>query len=476
MDLTSGMRMNSDPQGRFKSDWIRGTPIILLMLYTDAAGNGSGFRLLSGAKHERVWVNWDIDERSGEVWVHKHDSYGCPAGAADTTPKRMIYDYLDRDVRDRLRNRHVTFQSDPGGTVTADYSYYLADTSPVATFLASDDDFVDYQDTPVYILPEGASTLDAPMRNKIWERAGDGCGRITTKIQWDKDRGILEFDSLTDVPAGRRIVAEYYHHTYKRLTNDGYDDVNTHNNGDLTFNHPIIVADTTTKYPDYTFADIKIVNEGEATLEDAKLTFVPRGYDVDGQNGVVLDPAAAGGRPIVDQVLDINRPWDIQRGTKDETYDRMACAVNSAFIWGRSCPKTDASSDIGATGILNSWRNKSFGDLPARGRVFGRVVWVLGPPYPQNTSPGVEALLAGDRRQILHRPGVREGAACQRHDPTLSCGSGRGRPRPVVSPSLSTSRIRMSSGTCRPASRRRAIPCASPAPSRMAGRMRPAAN
>jgi len=160
-----------------------------------------------------------------------------------------------------------------------------------------------------------------------------------------------------------------------------------------------VVADSTPAYPDYTYADICIWNEGEAMLEQGKMTFVPRGYDTDGRDGVVLTPDGQNyqtNADIVDQVLDINRPWDIQRGTKDETYDRMACAFNSSFIWSRGLPKTGGSdpSNQTATGILSYWKGRNFDNIPARGRIFGRCVWVLGgvggADYPQNVTSGLK--------------------------------------------------------------------------------------
>ena len=395
VNLTNGMRVGSNIKGGFRGDWIRGIPLVLVMLYTDAAGNASGFRLKSGVRHDRTWDNWDVDERNGEIWVHKHTSSGGSVnGAADPSVKRAIYDYLDRDVQINLQTGIVTFAEDPAGTVTADYSYYLADTCPVTTLLAGEDDFVNHREVFTYIAKAGREDLDDETRTTVYEEGLD-YGRVTTKVSWDKDTGVVEFAALGDIPAGRRIFAEYTHHTYKRLSNDGYDDTHTLNNGDLTFVNPIIVADTTTSYPDYTYQDVKVSNEGDATLEGAKITFVPRGYDTDGQDGVVLTPDANSQyktvSDIVDQVLDINRPWDIQKGTKEETYDRMAMAVNANYIWSRSCPRTDPdNANKGAEGILSSWKNKAFGNLPARSHVYGRVVWVLGPPYPANVTANVK--------------------------------------------------------------------------------------
>ena len=385
LNLTTGMRVGSNSEGGFKTDFLRNIPQVVLVLYTDASGNASGFKLKSSAKHQETWLNYHIDETLGEIWIHKHASQAPAPGMAETTTKKLIYDYLDQSIDIDLETGTVKFQSDPGGTVTADYTYYSG-TAGVTQFLATGDDLVEYNSPNVYVLPAGEDALTDTIRGKVYEI--DGYGRVTAGVAWDTDTGMLAFNDLSTVPVNLRIVAEYYHHTYQRLTNDGM--------GDLTFRDPVVVADETPQYPDYTFADIKLVNEGDAMLEDGYMKFVGRGYDTANSDGVILEPdgdAYKDNDSIKDQVLDIDRPWDIQKGTKDETYDRMACAFSADYIWDRSCPKSGGSdaSNKSATGIL-SWKNKSFGDLAARGKLFGRVVWVLGGTsgnsYPTKTTSG----------------------------------------------------------------------------------------
>jgi hypothetical protein len=385
VNLVSGLRVGSNAQGGFKSEWIRGVPQVLIMLYTDASVGASGFKLRSSPEHDQVWTNWHADDKNGWVWVHKHPSMGGTAGEAGTTTKRFVYDYLDRSVTIDYEDGEVVFETDPAGTVTVDCSYYDDNVWHVTTLMSSQDDYVGFKEPSAYVLPAGDTTLTDATRAKVWEQAFDD-GRVTTGISWLKDDGIINFGSLANLPNGRRIVAEYYHHTYKRLSRDG---VTNDEQGNLTFRAPVLVADTTTAYPSYTFADVKVVNEGDAMLEQGLIRFVARGYDTD-NNGVVLEPDPSNPQydtpdKIVDQVLDPNRPWDIQRGTADETYDRMAAAVNASYIWNpRSCPLLASEvvsgdpNDHAATGILSYWKARNIPPLDKRGHLYGRVVWVLG--------------------------------------------------------------------------------------------------
>lgn len=387
MDLVSRKIVNANTQGGFTTEVIRGIPQVVMILYTDADGESAGFKLKSGPRHDHEWNNYDVDEKNGQFWVHKHETLGTAPGASDDTTKRLIGTYLSSDVTIHHDTGEIEFAVAPVGTVTADYTYYTSDTFPTTTLMASKDDIVHYSEPEVYILQAGESVPSDTTRNAIFEI--DGFGRITTGISWNKDAGLVEFEDISVLPTGRRLCAEFHHHSYKRISSDGF--------GDLTFNDAILVADNTPSYPDYTFTDIKMVNEGDAMIETGKMVFVARGFDTNG-DGVVLvpgiDPQYPTPESIVDRVLDINRPWDVQRGTKEETYDVMACAFSSSFIWTRACLKsggTDASN-TSATGILGTWKNKSFGNIPARGHLFGRVVWVLGgtsgTSYPQKTTAG----------------------------------------------------------------------------------------
>jgi hypothetical protein len=389
MDLVSRKIVNANTQGGFSTDVIRGIPQVVLMLYTDADGESAGFKLKSGPRHDREWLNFDVDEKNGQFWVHKHASLGTTPGASDDTTKRLIGTYLSSDVTVHHDTGEIEFATAPSGSVTADYTYYTGSTYPVSAFIASQDDVVNFSEPAVYLLQTGETVPSDATRNAIFEV--DGFGRITTGVSWNKDAGTVEFDDTSVLPTGRRICADFYHHTYKRISSDGF--------ADLTFNDAVLVADNTPSYPDYTFTDIKLVNEGDAMCEGGKLVFVARGYDTNG-DGVVLvpgiDPQYPNAASIVDRVLDINRPWDVQRGTKEETYDVMACAFSSSFIWTRACLKSGGTdpSNTSATGILGTWKNKTFGNIAARAHLFGRVVWVLGgssgTSYPQKTTAGAK--------------------------------------------------------------------------------------
>ena len=371
VNLTNGVSMNSGQNGDFKAGPFIGSTKLVLVLYTDAHKTGSGFKLKAGRSTPQSWTNWHLSSEDGEVWTHKYAGLDQINGLAGEYPKRITYEYLQGKVNVNYDDGIVTFEVPPSGDVTADYSYYGGNHSS-NLYLAAHDDFIDYQDAPVFIGAAGESTLSDDTRSSIAGSNND-YGRLTTDYSWDKDRGVVEIN-VDYLPDGRRIWADYYHHTYKRLSNDGY--------GDLTFVHPVLVADTTPAFPDYTWSDIKTVNEGSSTLESWKMIFQPRGYDTDKDEN--SDYAGNIGW-AVDQVLNINRPWDIQKGTPAETYNKCAVEMRENFTWDRSCDKATARS------ILSSHQNRTVSfDLPARSQCFGRVVWVLGGTsgtnYPQTSS------------------------------------------------------------------------------------------
>ncbi len=104
------------------------------------------------------------------------------------------------------------------------------------------------------------------------------------------------------------------------------------------------------------------------------------------------------GDGVVDQVLDINRPWDIQKGTKSETYEKMAMSIRPTYDFVAKLTKSTGGSSDGtasnatAVAIFGTWQNRAYGTLAARGKAFGRVVWVLGGSsgtgYPSEVSSG----------------------------------------------------------------------------------------
>lgn len=369
IEQNSGYSVNASVNGAFNVPTIRGINRVCLILYTDASNTSSGFKLKASDKYEKVWRNWDVDELNGEVWFHKY-----PTGAAYTGELRMIYDYYDKKVTIDHDKGQVTFESDPSGVVTADYSYYIK--NPTASdksrqFMLFNDDLVAYVDEAIYATPSGQSIDKTATYVHGYPTPVSASGKITANYSIDKDRAIVEFfdgtadhgDEFAFVPSGR-LTADYQYHTYTRLTNDGF--------GDFFFRDSTIVADDTPLYPDYTWADVKIVNEGDAVLEEGKIKFLPRGYDNDSDGNV-------------DQVLDINRPWDIQKGSAAETYDKCAMEPRSNYTFDVFASKSSCTS------ILSSWKNANFGfDVYPRTRFYGRIVWVVGgtsgSSYPSTTT------------------------------------------------------------------------------------------
>jgi hypothetical protein len=366
LELTGGYLVGADVNGGFVAEAIKDCAKICLILYTDASSSMSGFRLKSGPKHETVFSNYDMDNVNGELWLHRY-----PNGAGYNGTVRMVYDYYDADVSYSLDEGRVVFAVPPSGEVTADYSHYikeedLSSGDRTRMYLAGDDDFVDYLDPVLRAAPSGAPFDDS----LVWT-PGSPSGVVDSHHTWDKDRGIVEFengagyglDEFYYTPSGSRVQADYYRHTYTRLSNDG--------RGQLEFRNSLIVADNTTVYPDFTWGDIKFVNEGEAILENGKFEMVARGYDNDGDG-------------TVDQVVDVNRPWDIQTGTAAETHSRSAVEMRQYYTFNATPVKSEASSAISV------WKNKVFGFvLPPRGVCFGRCFWCLdlgGNSYPSTTA------------------------------------------------------------------------------------------
>lgn len=357
MELSSGYLVNADTNGGFTTPSISGKEKICLIFYSDAAGVDSGFKLKSSPKQDITFKNYDIDEKNGELWLHTY-----PDGASYENDVRMIYDYYDTDVAINYDEGSVTFSINPSGIISADYTYYkksedIQEEEKTRMFLFGNDDLVDYYEPDIFVTAIGEEI--------------DKTNKLVSNFTVDKDRGVLEFysgvgfghDEFYFVPVDSRVTADYNYHTYKRLANDGY--------GTLTFRDATLVADNTTVYPDYTWNDVKIVNEGDAILEGGKITFTMRGYDSNNDG-------------TIDQVLDVNRPWDIQEGTADETYNRVAMQVASNYTFNLKPTRTESRN------ILAGWRNQPFGfDVAPRSRFYGRICYVLcgtsGNDYPTTT-------------------------------------------------------------------------------------------
>jgi len=364
--------VNAGSSGDFTTETFPSTRICVMFLSdaansTSAAENpiGSGFKIKASKKIVKYWDNFNVDNKNGLVWVHKSTT------GASVDALKMTYDYYSTSLEIDYDDGAVIFDVKPENDVYADYTYYTyskTEAPPSRTFLLANDDLVDYVDLNLYVVssgvnPDGIKTnLVVPeypistITGEVIYTAYDG--RLSKYFSVDKDRGIVEFNNGTYAtgyefgltPRGR-IFGDYRHHTYFRLGNDGYSN--------FSFEDTTLVADSTTKYPDYSFGDIKIVNEGDASLEQGQLKFLPRGVVQDG---------------TVKQVLDINRPWDVQMGTEQETYGRTACEIKTQYTWNSYiCTKQEAKS------ILNSRSKNSFpGDLESRGIMYGRVALALG--------------------------------------------------------------------------------------------------
>ena len=246
--------------------------------------------------------------------------------------------------------------------------------------MANSDDMVDYSQLNVYFVNRGVTptktqNTQTPLYPTLLagqQQPSYNDGKLNYNYSTDKDRGIIQFNDATGVsskynqftyvPRGR-LFADYRYHTFDRLANDGYSD--------FQFNDAILVADRTTKYPDYTWGDIKIVNQGDASLQAGEIKFLARGVITDG---------------VVTQVLDINRPWDVQSGTAQQTYGKTGCLIKKNYQWNSySCTRQQAKS------ILNNTNRDRFNvdQLQPKGILYGRIVICLGganDSYPTTTA------------------------------------------------------------------------------------------
>jgi hypothetical protein len=167
----------------------------------------------------------------------------------------------------------------------------------------------------------------------------------------DKDTGMLTFTNSTSNPIPRgRIFANYMYHSYYRLTSDGYGDLYFYGSGIL------VPAAATDSYSDWTYVDLKIVNEGTNTLQDGTLQFLSRGYITKGT--------------VVDTVLDNNRPWDVQKGSVAETVQRTGAVCNTDYSKLSLANRGNA---------YNSTKSQTcvFGTLAPKSHVYVRVFWCI---------------------------------------------------------------------------------------------------
>ena len=383
MSLLTGT-VNAGTNGQFVTQAFS-TERLCLIFYSDSRNStdsptssvGSGFKIKGAHQIVKYWQNFDVDSTNGLIWTHlsnKLSGVSYPGQAIENA--RLTYDYYNTRLTINYDQGSVVFDENPqGGLVYATYTYYTYDATEnpkVRTFMLDQDDLVDYADLNVYYTPSGVTPIKVGNVTPIYykgQQAVYSAGKLNNNIYYDKDRGVVQFanavavteDEYGYVPRGR-LFADYRYHTFDRLGNDGYSD--------FEFNDSMLIAGITSQYPDYTWGDIKIVNQGDTQLRDGKLIFLARGQVENNQ---------------IKSVLDYDRPWDVQQGTAEETYDKVAVVIRSNYAWNSySCTRDQAKSLFGSSSV------NTFPDAIKPKQVFyGRIVYVLGgknDSYPATTA------------------------------------------------------------------------------------------
>lgn len=336
---------------------ITTTSRVCLIPFSDSTGVGSGFKLKGSPRYNVEYSNYSLDEKNGEVWVHESP----PALNADwhgaDKVKSTGKNYTSTSVVDNEKGI-ITFsdrQILPVLTNCTNYDYLFTDgtnllpqdfftNEPIKHFMTYQDDLVDYNDVQISVVPTGIVADYEALYDEVGG-VGD-FGKIIRGYSINKDLGLIEFTGR--VPYGR-LLANYYYHTYYRLTNDGY--------GDLFFYDPSLVPDSqVAMYTDWTYVDLKLINEGGNTLTNGQLKFLTRGY------------VSASG--TVDRVLNNNRPWDVQIGTDAET-------VNVTGGIAQTQHSTFESPSRRAALTARGNQSVAFGTLLPKGITYVRVYWCL---------------------------------------------------------------------------------------------------
>ena len=386
MSLDTGI-VNASPQGAFETQ-VFSTDKLCLIFYSDydksnktsTSPISSGFKIKSSKKITKNWQNFDVDYKNGLIWVHETDESTNKYETTNGYSYTITYDYYNTSLLIDYQDGSVIFDQQPPNDIFASYSYYSYDkddTPPSRDFMANSDDMVAYQDFNIYFVNSGTSPNKIKNVAPFYPPSSPGeslptfsNGKIVTNFSVDKDRGIIQFnngmgdysDQFAYVPRGR-LFADYRYHTYQRLSNDGYSD--------FEFNDSVLVADKTKKYPDYSWGDIKVVNQGDAALQAGQIKFLAR--------GVVTDN-------VITQVLDINRPWDVQAGTAQETYGKTGCQFKRQYSWDSYNCDRNAAKTILSRSTVNQF---NVDELESKGILYGRIVICLGgtnDSYPTTTA------------------------------------------------------------------------------------------
>ena len=343
---------------------------------TETESRASGFKLKAGKIRYSEYENYECIEETGEVWVHvrMNDSWTVPSNL------EMMYDYYESKIDIDSDSGVASFTSRQVYPVLGTFSNYLylykkderdsnvyvagyphsyfsaqntgsneQSLNCIKTFATSQDDLQDYSSKAFYVSYMGTE----PVKNQIYDpnvATNDSSGKFTA-YSMDNDTGILKVNSET--PPRGRLFADYYYHTFYRLTSDGYGDLYFYGNGIL------VPASATKSYTDWTYVDLKIVNEGGNTLNDGTLTFLARGYITKGS--------------VVDTVLDQNRPWDVQEGTTAETVNRTGAGYSTSFS------NLDATYPANRATAFDARANQSlsFGTIEPKQTIFVRVFWCI---------------------------------------------------------------------------------------------------
>lgn len=343
---------------------------------TETESRASGFKLKAGKVRYSEHENYECIEETGEVWVHvlRNGSWVVPSNL------EMMYDYYESKIDIDSDSGIASFTSrqvypvlgtfsnylylyrqderDPSVSVAGyPHSYFSAQNTGtngqslncIRTFATSQDDLQDYSSKAFYVSYIGTE----PAKNQIYDPnvvTNDSSGKFTA-YSMDNDTGILTVNS--DTPPRGRLFADYYYHTFYRLTSDGYGDLYFYGNGIL------VPASATNSYTDWTYVDLKIVNEGGNTLNDGMLTFLARGYITKGS--------------VVDTVLDQNRPWDVQEGTTAETVNRTGAGYSTSF----SNLETSYPANRATAFAARANQALSFGTIEPKQTIFVRVFWCI---------------------------------------------------------------------------------------------------
>lgn len=401
--------LNATVNGAFTTEKFE-TKRICLIFYSDGAGVSSGFKIKASPARESDWINWEVDNRRGEVWIHKLDTEQlegntfktittqagfCP----DTT--RMSYEYSDTAFDLNYEDGSIRFYDKQDGQIWGTFCYFNYSVDKGAykrdeygrvvpmtyTYVLADDDLVDYKDVAIYVscVDENGKIQINKDNNYTFANTEnvETDGKIASNITLYKDSGLIEF-SKNCYPPKNRMFADYYSHSYYRLTDDGY--------GNLYFYDEVIVPDRSDIYSDYTYVDLKVVNEGEATLKNGRIKFTFRG----------IASGGSGSSDTITSVLNPDRPWDIQEGTPEETFEQVGGVVSTAFNFP---PMTWANALSIYNGELKSDSETTYKggkteipfqvDMEMKKEIYIRVVWSMftggsenSPTYITPTSSG----------------------------------------------------------------------------------------